>query len=240
MKNACATQGHLCKLLGLYQLTEFPDLTSRASNPASLPSNLAVFASFWPKWLLLGTTFWDMSASISTLRPVQVLAGHDKSVKCVALSAELDMAVSGSEDGTVNIYSIKEGQFMRFLKPPNNAPEMDFVVSKLTLSSQGHVVVSGHSREVHSLHVYTINGRLLQTQTVLHRTTSLLILDHEHILHGDENGELTVRDLYDGEIIHSVPLQMPIQGACLVARNTHLLVPLRDGKLIVVGSKIKH
>ena len=57
-------------------------------------------------------------------RPVQVLAGHDKSVKCVALSAELDMAVSGSEDGTVNIYSIKEGQFMRFLKPPNNAPEM--------------------------------------------------------------------------------------------------------------------
>ena len=42
----------------------------------------------------------------------------------MALSAELDMAVSGSEDGTVNIYSIKEGQFMRFLKPPNNAPEM--------------------------------------------------------------------------------------------------------------------
>ena len=40
------------------------------------------------------------------------------------MSAELDMAVSGSEDGTVNIYSIKEGQFMRFLKPPNNAPEM--------------------------------------------------------------------------------------------------------------------
>ena len=114
------------------------------------------------------------------------------------------------------------------------------MVSKLSLSAQGHVVVSGHSRDVHSLHVYTINGRLLQSQTVLHRTTSLLILDHEHILHGDENGELSVRDLYDGEIIHSVPLQMPIQGACLVARNTHLLVPLRDGKLIVVGSKMRH
>ena len=69
-----------------------------------------------------------------TSRPVQVLAGHDKSVKCVALSAELDMAVSGSEDGTVNIYSIKEGQFMRFLKPPNNAPEM---VSSLHVNSKG-------------------------------------------------------------------------------------------------------
>merc|ERR1711997_1322640 len=92
----------------------------------------------------MGTTsiIWDMSASITTLKPVQVLAGHDKSVKCVALSAELDMAVSGSEDGTVNIYSIKEGHFMRFLKPPNNAPEMDFVVSKLTLSSIGWLLVS--------------------------------------------------------------------------------------------------
>lgn len=61
---------------------------------------------------------WDVSASITTLRPLQVLAGHDKSVKCVALSAELDMAASGSEDGTVNVYSIKEGQFLRTLKPP--------------------------------------------------------------------------------------------------------------------------
>lgn len=116
--------------------------------------------------------------------------------------------------------------------------DLNFVISNLTLSSQGHVVVGGHSKDVHSIHVYTINGRLLQSQIVLHRTTCLLVLDHEHILHGDENGELSVRDLYDGEIIHSLPLQMPIQGACLTFRNTHLLVPLRDGKLIVVGSKI--
>ena len=74
---------------------------------------------------------------------------------------------------------------------------------------------------------------------VLHRTTSLLVLDHEHILHGDENGELCIRDLYTGEVIHSLNLQMPIQNACLTARNTHLLVPLRDGKLIGGGAKIK-
>ena len=111
-------------------------------------------------------------------------------------------------------------------------------MSKLTLSSQGHVVIGGHSKDVHSIHVYTINGRLLQSKVVLHRTTCLLVLDHEHILHGDENGELSIRDLYDGEIIHHLNLQMPIQGACLTARNSHLLVPLRDGKLIVVGSKM--
>ena len=177
---------------------------------------------------------WD-ATSMTSPRPVQVLAGHDKAVKCVALSVELDMAASGSEDGTVNVYTIKDGQFLRFLRPPST--EVDFVVERLTLSTQGHIVVGGHSASVHSLHVYTINGRLLHSRPILHRTTCLLVVDHEHILHGDENGELSIRDLLDGEAVHTLPLQMPIQGACLVARNTHLLVPLRDGKLIVVGSK---
>ena len=180
---------------------------------------------------------WDVSASVTVLKPVQVLAGHEKPIRCVALSVELDLAVSGSEDGTVNVYTIKEGQFLRSLRPPSSADSLDFVVSKLALSPQGHIIVAGHSHDIHSLCVYSINGRLLQSNCIHHRTTCLLVLDHELFLHGDENGELTVRDVFNGEIIHNLPLQMPIQSACLTARNTHLMVPLRDGKLIVVGSK---
>ena len=78
-------------------------------------------------------------------RPLQVLAGHEKPVRAVALSVSLDLAVSGSEDGTVNVYTIKEGQFLRSLKPPGVA-ETDFVVGKLALSSQGHIVIGGHSK----------------------------------------------------------------------------------------------
>ena len=51
-------------------------------------------------------------------RPLQVLSGHDKSVSCVAMSSELDMAVSGSEDGTLNVYTVKEGQYIRTISPP--------------------------------------------------------------------------------------------------------------------------
>jgi hypothetical protein len=54
---------------------------------------------------------------------------------------------------------------------------------------------------------------------------------------GDENGELVLRDLLTLEKLHSLPLHLPIQAICLVARNTHALVPLRDGKLIIIGSK---
>lgn len=34
-------------------------------------------------------------------RPVQVLCGHDQEVTCVAISTELDMAVSGSKVSSI-------------------------------------------------------------------------------------------------------------------------------------------
>ena len=39
-------------------------------------------------------------------RPIQVLSGHDRAVSCVAISTELDMAVSGS--GTWNQSKAKQ------------------------------------------------------------------------------------------------------------------------------------
>lgn len=37
-------------------------------------------------------------------RPVQVLCGHDQEVTCVAISTELDMAVSGSKVREITLY----------------------------------------------------------------------------------------------------------------------------------------
>ncbi|XP_010084029.1 PREDICTED: neurobeachin-like protein 2, partial [Pterocles gutturalis] len=51
-------------------------------------------------------------------KPVQVLYGHDAEVTCVAISTELDMAVSGSKDGTIIIHTIRRGLFIRSLRPP--------------------------------------------------------------------------------------------------------------------------
>ena len=105
--------------------------------------------------------------------PVQVLSGHDKAVTCVAISTELDVAASGSEDGTVNVYTIKEGQYMRTVTP-NTAQGPDgsqspFMVSNLKMSYQGHLVFSGHTKDTHSVHTFTINGHPLHSEIVGHR-----------------------------------------------------------------------
>lgn len=43
-------------------------------------------------------------------RPVQVLCGHDQEVTCVAISTELDMAVSGSKVRSVSFQKLKYPQ----------------------------------------------------------------------------------------------------------------------------------
>ena len=41
---------------------------------------------------------WDINTvHLSTPKPYQLLHGHDEPISCVAISTELDMAVSGSQ-----------------------------------------------------------------------------------------------------------------------------------------------
>ena len=72
------------------------------------------------------------------------------------------------------------------------------------------------------------------SETTSHRITGLVSSD-DHVLCGDENGDLTLLDMFTSNIIASVPLQLPIQTVSLTHGNTHILAPLRDGKVIVVG-----
>ena len=71
--------------------------------------------------------------------------------------------------GTVNIHSVKEGQYMRTIRPA--AHDLSFTVELLNVSYQGHVIFTGHNQENHSLHVFTLNGRHLASTNLSHRVT---------------------------------------------------------------------
>jgi len=166
-------------------------------------------------------------------RPIQVLSGHDRAVSCVAISTELDMAASGSEDGSINIYTVRDGMYVLSIFPATFGSAV-YKLDHIELSYQGHVVLAGHSQDVHSMHVYTINGHLLTSSAVTHRITAISTAG-DYIITGDENGDLVLRDLLTPKVVQSLALQLPIQDVSILAGNTHILAPLRDGKLIVVG-----
>jgi hypothetical protein len=66
-------------------------------------------------------------------------------VTCVGIITELDMAVSGSQDGTVNVHTIHEGQFVRTLEPVG-CNGLDLEVSFLAMSAQGHIAFAANNK----------------------------------------------------------------------------------------------
>ncbi|KAI9588072.1 hypothetical protein GQX74_003918 [Glossina fuscipes] len=72
-------------------------------------------------------------------KPLTTLYGHDGAISSVAIYTELDMVVSGSLDGTVNIYTIQDGQFVRTLKPIG-CTEFCVQISYVTVSY--HVLIN--------------------------------------------------------------------------------------------------
>ncbi len=156
------------------------------------------------------------------------------------------MAASGSEDGTVNVYTAKEGQYLRTLRPNPSA----YTVSQLALSPHGHICIAGHTRSAHSLAVFNVNGRPVGGGGLIplaHRATALLAPGSSQcselmLLVGDENGDLMARKLLapsdEAESIAvaaKLALGAPIQDLALAPDNLYLLAPLRDGGLIMVG-----
>jgi len=118
--------------------------------------------------------------------PVHVLYGHDDAVNCVAVLAELDLIASGSDDGTVILYTLREGQYIQSIttrsriSPSDSSaatsPAKDAAAPSHTfheevtsfararihwvgLSRQGYLC--SYSQDDTILCTYTVNGRFL-------------------------------------------------------------------------------
>ncbi|XP_062322796.1 neurobeachin-like protein 2 isoform X4 [Osmerus eperlanus] len=174
-------------------------------------------------------------------RPVQVLCGHDQEVSSVAISTELDMAVSGAKDGTLIVHSIRRGQFLRTLRPPGESC-LPAYVTGLQVGMEGHIVaqtaLDGCSvgKEKYSLHVYSVNGRLLASATLEEQVTALY-LAADYVILGTSQGNLHIRDLLSLDLaVKPLALKVPVRSLSVTKEGSHILVGLEDGKLIVVGA----
>ncbi|KAF7669441.1 hypothetical protein LDENG_00186230 [Lucifuga dentata] len=173
-------------------------------------------------------------------RPVQVLCGHDQEVTCVAISTELDMAVSGSKDGTVIVHSVRRGQFLRMLRPPGE--NWPFQITELQVGMEGHIVVQTMMEKRSTgktkcpLHVYSVNGCLLSSLTMEEKVTALHLVS-DYIILGTLEGNLHIRDLCSLNcVVAPLALKVPIWCVSVTKEFSHILVGLEDGKLIVVGA----
>uniref|UniRef100_A0A672J5J7 Neurobeachin-like protein 2 n=1 Tax=Salarias fasciatus TaxID=181472 RepID=A0A672J5J7_SALFA len=165
-------------------------------------------------------------------RPVQILCGHDQEVTCVAISTELDMAVSGSKDGTVIVHTVRRGQFLRTLRPPGDS-SVPAQISELQVGMEGHIVVQtsleecSHRKGKYSVHVYSVNGCLLSSVTMEEQVTALHLVS-EYVILG------TIKVHFCST--YTKPKTVPVRSVSVTKESSHILVGLEDGKLIVVGA----
>ncbi|XP_078072025.1 neurobeachin-like protein 2 isoform X4 [Mustelus asterias] len=174
-------------------------------------------------------------------KPVQVLYGHDNAVTCVAISTELDMAVSGSKDGTVIVHTLRRGQFMRTLKVPCEST-LPMTIDDLVVGREGQIVIHSSiesrapSKDKMFLHLYSVNGKHLTSVTLDERISAMCIVE-EFVVLGTEQCSLEIRHLQSlKSAMPKLVMKVPIHCVSVTKDNSHILVGLNDGKLIVVAS----
>ncbi|XP_025103761.1 neurobeachin-like protein 1 isoform X2 [Pomacea canaliculata] len=176
-------------------------------------------------------------------RSVITLYGHDKEVTAVHISVELDLAVSASKDGTVIVHTVRKGHYMRTLQPSCD-PSSILDIPLLVVSDVGQIILycvetnTLGKIEKHVLHEYSINGKFLCSRRVV-AGVGHMVISGDHLVLGDTDGQLTIFHLFALKPLAALQLLVPIQCLTITNGNSHILVGLHDGKLIIVGVKGK-
>ncbi|KAL1022209.1 hypothetical protein UPYG_G00023730 [Umbra pygmaea] len=173
-------------------------------------------------------------------KPVQVLYGHMDEVVSVSISTELDMAVSGSRDGTVIIHTVRRGQYLRCLCPPCES-SLPVSIQHLAISYEGCVVIhtcvesKATLKDKNALHLYSVNGKHLCTEVLKEQVTDMCV-SGEYLVLGSEQGFLSIRHLYSLSLCAApMAMHVPVRCVSVTKEQSHALVGLQDGKLIIVG-----
>lgn len=163
-----------------------------------------------------------------TDQPLCILYGHEASVLCVDVSADLDIVASGDTDGCVLIHTLSEGTYIRTIEHP-----LRNTLHIVKISSDGHLLM--HSETDCSLHLFTINGKHIKSLDVNDRLKSIEITpDAKYAICGGIKKQVTIRRLYDLAELHTFETCTSEIKAITLAHPTddyyrEVVVALADG-----------
>jgi len=97
--------------------------------------------------------------------PIHILYGHDDGITCVDVSSDLDIVVSSSRDGTLNVHSLFRGHYIRSIRPQIENSQGAYPRLTWTgVASCGQIVTYCDTNS--TLYLYSINGKYLSEAVV--------------------------------------------------------------------------
>lgn len=119
---------------------------------------MTLATDFGYTWLVTGSRdctliVWEINPSADKpigQRPLHVLYGHDDAVNCVDICVELDVVVSGSDDGTIIVHKLREGAYIRSIsvEPSPTSGTMSFSPSEPIAASKSTTSWRGRASSV--------------------------------------------------------------------------------------------
>lgn len=169
-------------------------------------------------------------------KPLQVLYGHDNEVTCVAMSWELDLAVTCDKAGRCIVHTVRKGHFVRVLDIPISIdPAIDFIPLKnVALSKFGDILVSClDSKKVSRIYKYSVNGKMLRQINLKDEVTAMMVRDNV-VLIGTSGGTLFIKSLHGLENERTLNVRAAIYSINMPKQeDTHIFLGVQDGQLLV-------
>jgi len=168
--------------------------------------------------------------------PEYVLQAHSTSVGCVAVSASLDIVVSGgNSDGNFLIHNLRDGTHLTTIRHPR-----DCSIDKIVVNS--HLpTVAVYSATKSTLYLYSLNGSLIATKNIESEATSpedaqltcMNLLQGGNFLITGGGKRISVRDWLTLSVIHQYKNSSNVCDIALDQEERVLFTSLDDGKLAV-------
>lgn len=165
----------------------------------------------------------------------------------IATQIALDVVVSGSAGGFVNVARMRSGKLVYVLRPPPPASiaaadpcEITSSVCNVLVSPSGIISIycawRHQKRRYGVLYSYSINGKLLASDENCGTVSSVILSSSGNTLVVcKRRGFVGLRDPESLKVrSKSSTNSIPILTAQLTSNDSHLLLGLADGKLIVL------
>jgi len=159
--------------------------------------------------------------------PRAILTGHENTISCVSISAELGLVVSGSLFGPLLVHTTF-GDLLRSLSGPVDLHS----ATCLWLSREGIVLASYPS---HHLALFTINGKLLRCELQSDSINSIIVSrDGEYVITAGEKGIIEVWRTFHLSQLYSFPsCESSVRSLALSHDQKFLLAGLATGSVVV-------
>ncbi|RYH30738.1 DUF4704 domain-containing protein [archaeon] len=184
-------------------------------------------------------TIWEVVERESEpvhIPPLHTLYGHDDAVNCVVIQTELDLVVSGSDDGTIMIHSLREGIYIRSIvlgamsDSLPASPSFGTLSRRMTITQETPPSAGSSPSGTRHLHQHQLQQHHYQPQH-LER-----VVCRVHLLAVTRDGNIVAYS-NDGFMLGSYTLN----GRCLrllpARERLHALCLSEDGRTVLTGGE---